>query len=200
MIYAVIDTNVLVSAALAKDQNKSVPYMIIKEIAKKSFVPLIDNAIVEEYSEVLGRSKFGLQKNVSNEILNTVVANALKVSVPKTGKILPDMDDVIFYDVAFGNKDKGAYLVTGNIKHFPDCDFVVTPRNFLSVVNPVVPSVVNDSQVIYDPTGLLGALRKLNENAHKNGTAGMSEEEIEAEIMLMHKERREQKKVWWMPN
>lgn len=200
MIYAVIDTNVLVSAALAKDQNKSVPYMIIKEIAKKSFVPLIDNAIVEEYSEVLGRSKFCLQKNVSNEILNTVVANALKVSVPKTGKILPDMDDVIFYDVAFGNKDKGAYLVTGNIKHFPDCDFVVTPRNFLSVVNPVVPSVVNDCQVIYDPTGLLEALRKLNENAHKNGTAGMSEEEIEAEIMLMHKERREQKKVWWMPN
>ncbi len=87
MIYAVIDTNVLVSAALAKDQKISVPYMIIKEIAKKSFVPLIDDAIVEEYSEVLGRSKFGLQKNVSNEILNTVVANALKVSVPKTGKI-----------------------------------------------------------------------------------------------------------------
>ncbi len=58
-------------------------------------------------------------------------------------------------------------------------------------MNPVVPSVVNDGQVIYDPTGLLEALRKLNENAHKNGTAGMSEEEIEAEIMLMHKERRE---------
>lgn len=191
MIFAVIDTNVLVSAALARNQKNSVPYLILQEILKKSFVPLVDDSIVGEYNDVLFRKKFDFIHNEAKNVINVVMANALKVSVPKTGKILPDMDDVVFYDVAFGNQDKGAYLVTGNIKHFPDCDFVVTPRNFLSVVNPVVPSVVNDGQVIYDPTGLLEALRKLNENAHKNGTAGMSEEEIEAEIMLMHKERRE---------
>lgn len=191
MIFAVIDTNVLVSAALARNQKNSVPYLILQEILKKSFVPLVDDSIVGEYNDVLFRKKFDFIHNEAKNVINVVMANALKVSVPKMGKILPDMDDVVFYDVAFGNQDKGAYLVTGNIKHFPDCDFVVTPRNFLSVVNPVVPSVVNDGQVIYDPTGLLEALRKLNENAHKNGTAGMSEEEIEAEIMLMHKERRE---------
>ena len=40
-----------------------------------------------------------------------------------------------------------------------------------------------------DPTGLLAALCKANDNAHKNGTAGMSEEEIEKEIKEMHSKR-----------
>ncbi len=44
-----------------------------------------------------------------------------------------------------------------------------------------------------DPTGLLAALCKANDNAIKNGTAGMSEEEIENEIKAMHEERRKKK-------
>ena len=44
-----------------------------------------------------------------------------------------------------------------------------------------------------DPTGLLAALCKANDNALKNGTAGMSEEEIEKEIQAMHEERRKKK-------
>ncbi len=46
------------------------------------------------------------------------------------------------------------------------------------------------SNEVGDPTGLLAAFQAANENAHLNGTAGMSEEEIEAEIKLMHEERR----------
>lgn len=52
---------------------------------------------------------------------------------------------------------------------------------------------VTPSNEIEDPTGLLAAFRAANENAHRNGTAGMSEEEIEAEIKLMHEERRKKK-------
>ena len=190
MFYAVIDTNVLVSAALTKNRDSSVPYMILREIAKKRFVPLIDEAILNEYTDVLNRPRFNFATSVIENILNTMLINSLKVSVSPTGKILPDMDDVIFYDVAFANQDKGAYLVTGNTKHFPDCEFVVTPRTFMNIVNPVIPSVVNEDNAIYDPTGLLAAFQVLNANAQKNGTIGMSEEEIEAEIKLMHEERR----------
>lgn len=39
MLYAVIDTNVLVSAALARNQIESVPYLILLEILKKIFYP-----------------------------------------------------------------------------------------------------------------------------------------------------------------
>lgn len=58
------------------------------------------------------------------------------------------------------------------------------------MINPTIPLVVNDNGAIYDPTGLLAAFKAANENALRNGTAGMSEEEIEAEIKLMHEERR----------
>ena len=49
------------------------------------------------------------------------------------------------------------------------------------------------SNEVDDPMGLLSSLQALNANAQKNGTAGMSEEEIEAEIKLMHEERRKKK-------
>ena len=193
MFYAVIDTNVLVSAALARNQIESVPYLIIQEILKKTFVPIVDDSIIEEYKEVLFRQKFNFVHKEAENVIKIISMNSLKVSVSPTGKILPDMDDVIFYDAAFANRDKGAYLVTGNTRHFPDCEFVVTPRTFLNIVNPIIPSVANDNNAIYDPTGLLAAFRAANENAHLNGTAGMSEEEIEAEIKLMHEERRKKK-------
>lgn len=190
MLYAVIDTNVLVSAALARNQIESVPYLILLEILKKSFIPIVDESIVEEYKEVLFRTKFGFIHKEAENVIEIILKNALKVSIPSTGKILPDMDDVIFYDVAFANQDKGAYIVTGNTKHFPDCEFAVTPMTFLNMINPTIPLVVNDNGAIYDPTGLLAAFKAANENALRNGTAGMSEEEIEAEIKLMHEERR----------
>ena len=52
------------------------------------------------------------------------------------------------------------------------------------------PNLSTDS----DPTGLLAALCKANENALKNGTAGMSEEEIEKEIQAMHLKRNSKRK------
>jgi predicted nucleic acid-binding protein len=40
-----------------------------------------------------------------------------------------DEDDRIFYDTA---KNAGAYLVTGNKRHYPDEAFILTPADFLS--------------------------------------------------------------------
>lgn len=41
------------------------------------------------------------------------------------------MDGVI---VMKKRKDKDAYLVTGNIKHFPQEPFVVTPREMMEII------------------------------------------------------------------
>lgn len=47
--------------------------------------------------------------------------------------ILPDLKDLPFYEVVMEKRDDGAYLVTGNIKHFPKEPYIVTPREFLDI-------------------------------------------------------------------
>ena len=55
IIYAVIDTNVLVSAMI---NPKSVPGQIITEALIGRIIPVLNDAILEEYEEVLKREKF----------------------------------------------------------------------------------------------------------------------------------------------
>lgn len=69
MIYAVIDTNVLVSAALAFGKALSVPYSVFKAVLDRKFVPLVDDNIVQEYSEVLSRAKFSLKQDIVEGIV-----------------------------------------------------------------------------------------------------------------------------------
>ena len=45
---------------------------------------------------------------------------------------LPDESDRIFYDTA---KDSGAILVTGNIKHYRDESFIMTPADFMTLLD-----------------------------------------------------------------
>ena len=48
---------------------------------------------------------------------------------------LPDPNDKIFYCVLMtAREDVDAYLVTGNLKHFPKKIFIVTPRELLDIL------------------------------------------------------------------
>lgn len=183
MYYAVVDTNILVSAALAKDRLQSVPYAVFQGISKHLFTPIVDENIVEEYCEVMSRSKFRWNVSYGQRFVDEILKYAISEPVAPTDFALPDVDDRIFYDVAFAHRDKNAYVVTGNIKHFPNVPFAISARNFLDLINPVQSQMfVNDVSVSYSASTLMSALQALNEDALKNGSAGMSEEEIEAEI------------------
>lgn len=47
----------------------------------------------------------------------------------------PDPKDQVIYEVVMEErKSESAYLVTGNIKHFPEKTFVVTPRQMLDII------------------------------------------------------------------
>ncbi len=188
MLYAVIDTNVIISAALAKDRSQSVPFSILQAAITKKYIPLVDSLIIEEYKEVLYRPKFHLE-NTANDILESFLKNAIHVIPTPSFIKLPDKDDVVFYDVMQASKERQTYLVTGNIKHFPKIPFIVTPREFLNILETQASDTIAETKTFYDPTGLLAALCKANDNALKNGTAGMSEEEIEKEIQAMHSKR-----------
>ena len=48
--------------------------------------------------------------------------------------ILAEYDDLVFYEVAMEKRDDDAYLVTGNQKHYPFKDFIVTPAEMMKII------------------------------------------------------------------
>ena len=130
--FAVIDTNVLVSAAL---KWKSVPGSIVNLTFNNVIVPLVNKEILEEYRSVLLRPKFHLTEKIVQDIIDEFVSHALDISEEHLDIDLPDSKDRVFYEVTMqARKDEDAYLVTGNIKHFPIKPYVVTPGQMLDIV------------------------------------------------------------------
>lgn len=130
--YAVIDTNVLVSAML---KWQSVPGSIMEFALDGIIVPVFNNEIVAEYRAVLSRPKFGLMDDIIADIITTIEEAGLNVDAEEIDIDLPDPKDRVFYEVVMEErKDEDAYLVTGNIKHFPDEAFIVTPRQMLDII------------------------------------------------------------------
>lgn len=130
--YAVIDTDVLVSAALKWN---SVPGSIIDLAFNDIIVLLVNKEILKEYQTVLLRPKFHLTEEIVQDILDEINAHAVNISEDPVDIDLPDPKDRVFYEVTMeARKDEDAYLVTGNIKHFPSKPFVVTPRQMLDLI------------------------------------------------------------------
>lgn len=59
----------------------------------------------------------------------------LAVSPDSTGEVLPDMDDLVFYEVVMEKRTDDAYLKTGNLKHFPSREYIVTPAEMFMILN-----------------------------------------------------------------
>ena len=133
-IYAVIDTNVLVSAAL---NHKSIPAMVIEKIFNNKIIPILHPDIVNEYHEVLKRPKFKFDNTVVDTLIDSIISKAIFIDPEHINESLPDPKDAIFYEVVMSAKDNAfseSYLVTGNLKHFPIKTFIVNPRDFLYIL------------------------------------------------------------------
>ena len=99
--YAVIDTNVLVSAML-----------------KWNSVPGSD-----------------FTKDFVDTVVDILESRGIPIEAKELETILPDPKDRVFYEVVFEKRKTGdAYLVAGNLKHFPVETFIVTPREMLDIV------------------------------------------------------------------
>ncbi len=81
------------------------------------------------------RSKFHLSEDVIRTVISAIKQYGVEVFPQPTGEILIDMDDLVFYEVAMEKRDNGAYLVTGNQKHYPVRDFIVTPAEMMEILN-----------------------------------------------------------------
>ncbi|MBR4629150.1 MAG: putative toxin-antitoxin system toxin component, PIN family [Treponema sp.] len=130
--YAVIDTNVLVSAFL---KSTSVPHVVLEYVFAGSIVPLYNNEILAEYKEVLNRPKFHFPKEAVEIVVAKIKEIGIHFDAIPVDENLPDPKDIVFYAVTMNARaENDAYLVTGNIKHFPEKPFVVTPRQMLDIV------------------------------------------------------------------
>ena len=132
-IHAVLDTNVIVSAFISNNFDSN-PTIVLRETLRGKITPVYNDEILNEYEEVLSRDKFRFQRSDIDLVINHVRSSGLKVERTKVlEEIFPDKKDIVFYEVAMSKDD--AYLVTGNIKHFPQKPFVVTPAEMVEILN-----------------------------------------------------------------
>lgn len=130
--FAVIDTNVLVSAMLRANSN---PGFVLKEVLCGDIIPLLNDEILSEYHDVLHRPKFRFDATAVQKLLDRIIARGIRVDAKPIAEVLPDPKDVVFYEVAMeGRRSENAYLVTGNLKHFPRKPFIVTPKEMVEIV------------------------------------------------------------------
>lgn len=132
--YAVVDTNVLVSALLKEG---SIPYQIIEYIRSMKIIPLYNEDIITEYIEVLVRNKFGLTEEQVKNTIALFLDHGLEIEPVEIDEFFSDNDDKIFYQIVMSSRQSGedSKLVTGNIKHFPRKEFVVTPAEMIEIIN-----------------------------------------------------------------
>ena len=131
---AVVDTNVLVAALLSK-RDDSATVRVIRAMISGEFIPLYHEDILAEYEDVLHRKKkYDLSESAIQTVLNAIRRFGIVVFPKPTGEIFIDEDDIIFYEVAMEKRDDNAYLVTGNMKHYPVRDFIVTPAEMIAIL------------------------------------------------------------------
>lgn len=71
MIYAVIDTNVFVSALFSKNINAAT-VKVLDAIFQGEIVPLYNDEIIAEYEDVLRRSKFHFTPSLVDKYLKSI--------------------------------------------------------------------------------------------------------------------------------
>lgn len=129
MIKIVLDTNIIISAALSPTGN---PAKITALISQNEDIQVFYNEdILKEYVRVLSYEKLKIATDVQSSIIGTFKEFGILVKPIVSEIPLPDESDRVFYDTA---QTSGATLITGNIRHFPNEPFIMSPTDFLHML------------------------------------------------------------------
>jgi putative PIN family toxin of toxin-antitoxin system len=123
----VLDTNILVSALLSPFGN---PAKIYRMFISEALTLVYSVDIFREYQDVLGRPHLKIPPQEVELVLTAISQHGELVKPKPSTQTMKDEDDRIFYDTA---KIAEAYLITGNIKHYPSEPFILTPVAFLEM-------------------------------------------------------------------
>ena len=128
MIKIVLDTNIIISAAITPNGN---PAKIIKLVSNTENMIICYNPdIIDEYVRVLSYERLNFSAEKKIRAINVVWKYGILTQPIKSTMPLPDESDRIFYDTA---KAVDAYLITGNIKHYPEEPHILTPAKFIEM-------------------------------------------------------------------
>lgn len=97
-----------------------------------AIVPIFNDEIIDEYREVLHSPKFQFSEEATEQVLNAIRTLGVHSDRITSEDICNDPKDVVFYEVTLSVDE--AYLITGNIKHFPIKPFVVTPAQMIEIL------------------------------------------------------------------
>jgi putative PIN family toxin of toxin-antitoxin system len=126
MRIVVLDTNVIVSARVSRTGTPA--KLLDNWILAGKVQTLTSPAIIREYREVTSRPKF-TRYGFPPPWLDFLIDESLKLEdLPTWPHQLPDPDDLPFIVLAHR---AGAWLVTGNLKHYP-----ASARNGVAVISP----------------------------------------------------------------
>jgi uncharacterized protein len=130
MIRVVIDTNVVVSAAISR---QGPPAVILDLIAAGKLAPCVSPVLLAEYHDVLTRPHLSLDPARVQSLLEAMERISFHVvPVHRLSVCERDDDDNRVLECAGASDAK--YLITGNTKHFPATwknTKVLTPRQFI---------------------------------------------------------------------
>jgi putative PIN family toxin of toxin-antitoxin system len=129
----VLDTNVVVSGLL---NPHGPPGQIVSMVAAGKLALYYDARILDEYLAVLSRSRFEFSIEHIEALLAQVRVVGELVAPRPLRQRLPDPEDEKFLEAAIAAD--AAYLVTGNLRHYPASSRqgieVATPAEFLEVL------------------------------------------------------------------
>jgi len=128
MTKVVLDTNILVSGLISSAGS---PGRVVDLLLGGELYTFHDDRILAEYREVLSRDKFPFRPQTVTALIDAIMVAGDSVSAPPLPWSLPDETDRKFYEVA---KAAGARLVTGNLKHYPKDPLVLSPADFLKLI------------------------------------------------------------------
>lgn len=130
----VLDTNVLVSAALKPEGLQRTTLLVATTKPARFYVSA---PILEEYAEVLSRPELLIRRGLRLQLLQ-LIKNRSHIIVPSRRlDVTSDPDDNIFIECA--DAARADYLITGNQKHFPPfwkSTKIITARDFINLAAP----------------------------------------------------------------
>lgn len=130
----VVDTNVVVSAALNSD---GLPRTVLLIAMTKPARLYVSPKIMLEYATVLSRRELGLRRGPRQQLFQLIRNRAHVVRPTRILSVTPDPDDNVFLECA--EAARADYLVTGNLRHYPafwKSTKVINPGDFLTLITP----------------------------------------------------------------
>lgn len=130
----VIDTNILVSAALKPE---GLPRTVLVLAMTRPARLYVSQAILAEYREVLSRREFKIRRGLRQQLLQILKNRAQLVDPVRALQVTKDPDDNKFLECA--DAARADYLITGNQRHFPRFwkkTTIISSREFISIAAP----------------------------------------------------------------